>query len=327
MYQPSKPRHNWNRQLNAEWRKMVALAKCHAAYEKALLPPEPSEPEQSPDPEEPHTPTIYSYCRCSHRDSEKSGLGLDVQHAQNEAYIAFRLLRPEMAGVVRGKEWVDKSVSGWKRKFIARPEGGKLHAKLRAGDHVVFARIDRGFRSLEDLLYTEELWRVQGITMHFVREGIDASSTHGRLVLKIMASVAEWQAELTSERNQEICDELKRRSGRGNGTLAFGFKWSSTDKFNRKPIPDMLARELMATITELREVRKMTWKAISIQMLISTATRRDVTDWQKGFRRSLSKNNCRTMYWHAKRMAEYTEKVNRRYGSDQSRESTRSSRP
>src|SRR5207244_1141151 len=76
---------------------------------------------------------------------------------------------------------------------------------LKAGraDGIVVAKLDRLSRSLQDFvgliaLAKKQKWHVVALDL-----GIDTSTSTGRLVANIMASVAEWEREAIGTRTRE----------------------------------------------------------------------------------------------------------------------------
>jgi DNA invertase Pin-like site-specific DNA recombinase len=75
---------------------------------------------------------------------------------------------------------------------------------VRPGDIVVVVRLDRMARSVRDLLNTLERFGQDNIGFQGLREKhIDTTSAGGRLVLNIMASIAEFERELIQARMAE----------------------------------------------------------------------------------------------------------------------------
>ncbi len=81
-----------------------------------------------------------------------------------------------------------------------RPGMMELLKYARDGDTVVVWRIDRLGRSLLDVLATVHDMREQGISIRSISDGIDPSTTSGRLMLNMLATLAEYERELIVER-------------------------------------------------------------------------------------------------------------------------------
>ena len=83
-----------------------------------------------------------------------------------------------------------------------RPEFQRMLQRARDGafDIVVFWKLDRFCRSLADLVKTEEKLDEYGVALQSVTEYIDTSSPVGRFNFRNLASAAELESDLTSQR-------------------------------------------------------------------------------------------------------------------------------
>lgn len=82
----------------------------------------------------------------------------------------------------------------------ARPGFAALQSYAREGDEVVVWRIDRLGRSLSDVLTTVADLQTRGIGVRSVQDGIDPSTSTGKLMLGILATLAEYERSLIRER-------------------------------------------------------------------------------------------------------------------------------
>lgn len=73
---------------------------------------------------------------------------------------------------------------------------------LRSGDILVVYKFDRLGRSLSDLLSVISDLHQKGVEIHSIKDDIDTSSTSGRLMMHIFASLAEFERDLIIERTQ-----------------------------------------------------------------------------------------------------------------------------
>ena len=65
---------------------------------------------------------------------------------------------------------------------------------------VVVFKLDRAFRSVKDMHDTLAAWQVAGVEFKSVRESFDTTTAIGRLMLNMLASMAEFELELIRER-------------------------------------------------------------------------------------------------------------------------------
>jgi len=81
-----------------------------------------------------------------------------------------------------------------------RPGLRELLGYAREGDVVVVVALDRLGRSLTHIVRTLDELRTRGILVRSLREGIDTSTSTGRMVAGIFASLAEYERSLIIER-------------------------------------------------------------------------------------------------------------------------------
>jgi len=124
----------------------------------------------------------------------------------------------------------------------------KLLGYAETGDTVIVWRIDRLGRSLIDVLNTVELLRGRGIHVRSLSDGIDPATSTGRLILHMLATLAEYELELIIERvNAGIA------AARESGT-----------RFGRPPMnPDIIAEKL-AIVTDARDHGRTAAEAASL---------------------------------------------------------------
>ena len=99
-------------------------------------------------------------------------------------------------------------------------------AKRRFTMVVVF-KLDRAFRSVKHMHDTLAAWELVGVSFKSYREQFDTSTALGRLLLNLLASLAEFELELIRERVKAGMDRARRqgkRIGRPRVTEQRGFK-------------------------------------------------------------------------------------------------------
>jgi DNA invertase Pin-like site-specific DNA recombinase len=73
-------------------------------------------------------------------------------------------------------------------------------AVKRRFDAVLVFKLDRAFRSVRHMHQTLEVWEPLGIGFLSAQEGFDTTTALGRLLLNLLASLAEFELELIRER-------------------------------------------------------------------------------------------------------------------------------
>lgn len=82
---------------------------------------------------------------------------------------------------------------------------------LRDGDSLVIYKLDRLGRNMKDLLAIIEQLQQQNVSLVSLRDNIDTSSTTGKLIMHIFASLAEFERDLIRERSAEGRREAKKK--------------------------------------------------------------------------------------------------------------------
>ncbi len=91
-------------------------------------------------------------------------------------------------------------VTSGSKAAIGRPGMKKLLDYAEAGDTLVVWRVDRLGRSLIDVLNTVNLLQSRGVALRSISDGIDPATSTGRLMLNMLATLADYERELITER-------------------------------------------------------------------------------------------------------------------------------
>lgn len=233
------------------------------------------------------TPIAFGYSRVSLAKQVEKGLSLEEQRAEHLAYYKFRL---EKEGVLWGETFVDsetrkngktkKGVTG-KIRFIERPAGGALWMRLQPGDHVIFSRLDRGFRSFRDAVDVTEAWIAKGVNIHFIKDSVDTSTIGGQTFLRMMAVFAEFVRANIAERTAEAMRHRKRTGGVVNGYPGYGNRLDG-QKGHRRVVADPNELKVMAAIADMIDGRGMTFDQVFLVLMKSNIRTRSDKAWSRG---------------------------------------------
>ncbi len=83
-------------------------------------------------------------------------------------------------------------------------------AKRKFGVVLVF-KLDRAFRSVKHMHDTLAAWEVVGVAFRSITDQFDTSTAMGRLLLNLLASLAEFELELIRERVKAGMDRARRQ--------------------------------------------------------------------------------------------------------------------
>ena len=74
---------------------------------------------------------------------------------------------------------------------------------LEKGDHVIVTKLDRLGRNTSDMIHIIEDFDERGITVQFLDDGISTEGSMGKMVVTILAAVAQAERERILERTNE----------------------------------------------------------------------------------------------------------------------------
>jgi DNA invertase Pin-like site-specific DNA recombinase len=127
--------------------------------------------------------TVYGYARVS-----TDGQTLAAQDAQLHAAGCAKVYAEKASG---------KSTNG-------RPELAKVIKRLEPGDVLVVTRLDRLARSTRDLLNILHTLGERGVGFKSLADSwADTTTAHGRLLVTMLAGIAEFERELIRARTGE----------------------------------------------------------------------------------------------------------------------------
>lgn len=106
-----------------------------------------------------------------------------------------------------------EKVSGKKRE---RPELDEMIKQLREGDTVIVYKLDRISRSTKHLIELADLFQEKGVHFISIVDDIDTTTAMGRFFFRMMANIAELEADIISERTKSGLEAARAR-GRSGG--------------------------------------------------------------------------------------------------------------
>jgi putative DNA-invertase from lambdoid prophage Rac len=168
--------------------------------------------------------------------------------------------------------FVDAAISG-KVPWEQREAGRELFSRLKPGDHVIVAKLDRAFRRLADCVIVLEKLERMGIKLHICNMlggAIDLSSPMGRFLIHILAAFAELERAFIAERTRDGLANKKRRGVCHARFPGYGFRWAKRvidGKTHRVKVRDDEERDVMKSIHQWRTIEPaLSWHEISYRL-------------------------------------------------------------
>ena len=136
---------------------------------------------------------IYGYARVSSTTQK-----LDTQVAQLIAYGCEKIFQEKLSG----------------RSLTHRTQFSALLDRVAIGDTIVVTKLDRFARSTQDALNTMATLTERGVSLVVLNMGgdvVDTSTAIGKLLITVLAGIAEFEADVMKERQLEGVAAAKAR--------------------------------------------------------------------------------------------------------------------
>lgn len=199
---------------------------------------------------------VVAYLRVSTDKQADRGISLEAQEAKARAYC--QLYDLELVAVQ-----VDAGISA---KTLNRPGLRAALGMLEAGtaDCLLVCKLDRLTRSVRDLGDLVDRWFAAGrFALLSIAETVDTRTAAGRLVLNVLASVAQWEREATGERTRDALAHLKAEGVQLGGEALGWTRTGDLDAAGRRICQEV--REEVDTVARILELRAagLTLRAIA----------------------------------------------------------------
>ena len=135
----------------------------------------------------------FGYCRVSTREQN---LDLQIDALMKEG--CYEIFKDQVSGVKAD-----------------RPDLSKLLERLRAGDTLVVWKLDRLGRSLTDLVRLVNDLNARQVGLKSLSDPIDTTTSQGRFVFNIFASLAELERDIIRERTLAGLEAARSRGRQG----------------------------------------------------------------------------------------------------------------
>ena len=161
---------------------------------------------------------VFLYERVSSEEQAKHGYSLDAQH---EALVDFCKKNNH---VILG-EYRDGGISG-RKPYTKRPAMLQLLHDVEAvkPDMILFTKLDRWFRNIKEYYKVQDILDRNKVDWKAIHEEYDTSTASGRLYVNIKLSIAQDEADRTSERIKDIQGQLIAQGRPLNASVPLGYK-------------------------------------------------------------------------------------------------------
>jgi site-specific DNA recombinase len=153
------------------------------------------------------------YPRVSTEEQFKEGYSIDAQLDKMRAFCFSQ-------GWTIYQEYVEEGKSG---KDLDRPQMKKLLSELEQFDVVVVYKLDRISRSVSDINYLLETFEKNKVSFRSVTEPYDTTTSQGKLLVNIFASLAQFEREQIAERVKFALDRKVEGGERAGSPAPFGY--------------------------------------------------------------------------------------------------------
>lgn len=165
----------------------------------------------------------YGYCRAS---TGKQSLTFEAQRDAISRYFQAKL---EPEGWQWGGFFEDKATSGGK-PFNEREQGLRLYVQAQQGDCIIWAKMDRAFRSVRDGANTLDTFDKRGIAVHSLDISMDTGSALGKFIVHLFMMLGELERNWVSMRTREAQAAARAKGLPSGKTPPAGWKIITTGK-------------------------------------------------------------------------------------------------
>lgn len=158
------------------------------------------------------------YIRVSTEEQARHGLSLPEQKTSLEEYVAKHEYL--IAGI-----YEDAGISA-RKPYKKRPALLRLLDDCKAGkiEIILFIKLDRWFRNVGNYYAVQDILDQYGVSWQATQEDYETTTATGRLKVNIMLSVAQDEADRTSERIKFVFDGKRERREPITGHPPAGYK-------------------------------------------------------------------------------------------------------
>jgi len=187
------------------------------------------------------------YVRVSTEEQARTGISLDMQRAKVQAYA-------DLEDMDLMETIADEGISGCSIK--GRPGIEHILELVRSKEikAVIIYKLDRLARNTIEALQVAKLMDRIVVALHSTTEKLDTKSAMGRFFFTLMASIAEMERGIISERIQAAMERKREKGEPCNNNPPFGYRI-----VGNRLLPDLTERRVINRILELHSEGRTLW--------------------------------------------------------------------
>ena len=198
---------------------------------------------------------VALYMRVSTEEQARHGDSIEAQRQALRQYAEAHNLN------VIG-EYADEGISGQK-PVRKRPALSEMLREVEADrvDLILFTKLDRWFRSVKLYYQAQEVLDAHKTAWRAILEDYNTETADGTLKVNIMLSVAQNEAERTSERIKFVFADKVRRGEPITGSVPIGYRIETVDgrkRIVKDPEKEEMVNDIIRTYLRTQSLRRTT---------------------------------------------------------------------
>lgn len=195
------------------------------------------------------------YIRVSTKEQAMLGYGLDAQKSN-----IYKELEIEGVNLDEVEPYID---DGYSAKDLNRPELQRLLADILEGkvNELIIYKLDRLARNVIDTYELLQFFIDQNCELKAVVDNLDIHSANGRLLVGVLAIIAQWERETIRERTIDAIVEMLQEGKFPFGGIPYGWKKDIEGRLCHKEDEAEIARYCFDLASKGNTMKEIEYKA------------------------------------------------------------------
>jgi site-specific DNA recombinase len=190
---------------------------------------------------------VIGYVRVSTEEQARGGVSLDMQRAKIRAYADLEDM--ELVEIL-----ADEGISGCSIKIRPGIQQVLQMVREKRIDAVIIYKLDRMARNTVESLEIAKLMDRKGVGLHSITEKLDTKSALGRFFFTLMASLAEMERGIISERISAAMERKREKLEPCNNNPTYGYRIEGC-----RVVPDLHEQAVIKRIQSLHSGGHTIW--------------------------------------------------------------------